>query len=176
VLDKQIAELEATVQRLAPEKSPSLAKGSITVYDGTEFCHGVASTFEATFSKQPRVGGGVVGNVTSKVGSRPCNLGYDFCPPYEDVAPGYAGGTRAYSQATNSAGTVTQSAYSNNGISVNMYTYPTVQTAATTYNVGDSACSLRAGGYINTTQATNQYGTCYLYRNFSVIKTCAVVP
>jgi hypothetical protein len=174
-LNAQIAELEQTIFRLTPEPK-SLNKGSVTVYDGTEFCHLVAGTFEATFSKQPRVGGGVTGSVITKVGSRQCYPTVDFCAPGDDVTTGYKGGTRALSQATNSAGTVSQLLYSNGGYSADMYTFPSAQTAATTYNVGDSACSLRAGGYINTTLTTNSYGTCYLYRNFNVIKTCAQVP
>ena len=175
-LDAQIAELEATVQRLAPEKGTALAKGSVREYGGTEFCHSVAGTFEATFSKQPRVGGGVIGSVDASVGSRPCYRGYDWCPPYQDIAPTYRGGTRSFSQATNSAGTVSQTTYSNNNLITDMYNYPSAQSAATTYNVGDSACSLRAGGYINTTFATNEYGGCYLYRSFNVVKTCAQMP
>ncbi len=171
----QIADLEQSIVRLTPEPKP-LSKGSVTVYDGTEFCHRVAGTFEATFSKRPRVGGGIVGSVTTKVGSRECYPGVDFCAPFEDTTTGYQGGTRALSQATNSAGTVSQLIYSNGGYSADMYTFPSAQTTATTYNVGDSACSLRAGGYINTTQTTSPYGTCYLYRNFNVIKTCAQVP
>jgi hypothetical protein len=57
-----------------------------------------------------------------------------------------------------------------------MYTLPGSLASAGTPNVNDSACSLRATGYINTTLATTPYQSCYLYKNFSVTKTCAQVP
>ena len=171
----EIAELEATVLRLTPEPAAWATYGAIFAYDETSFCHNVKGMLLANFETSPRSGGGTVGTVTAEVTAVPC-IGFE-CNPYEDsYASGYKGGTYAFARASNSGGLNATYQYSNNAVSVNMYTYPSATAIATTRNVADSACSLRAGGWINTTLVTTPYQSCYLYRNFTIAKTCAQVP
>ena len=170
----EIAEIEATVIRLRPEPAALATNGTASEYDETPFCHNIKGTFLADFETSPRSGGGTVGTVTSDVRAVSC-IGFE-CIPYDGFyASGYKGRTYATARASNIGGINTMSQYSNNGVSVDMYTYPSASATATTRNVLDSACSLRAGGWINTTLATTPYQSCSLYRNFTITKTCAQI-
>jgi hypothetical protein len=171
----EIVELENTVERLAPKSEDSLSKGTVLFYDWSAMCHNVKGDFSAEFNTYPRSGGGTVGTVTSIMNTALC-MAFE-CNQNEDAyATGYNGGTYSYARASNSGGQVTSSQYSNGGTIVNMYTLPGSLATVGTPNVNDSACELRATGYINTTLATTPYQSCHLYKNFSVTKTCAQVP
>lgn len=168
----ELAELEGLELQLAPDPA---ALGSVFTYDETGFCHNVKGMLLATFETTPRSGGGKIGKVTSEVTAVPC-LGFE-CIPFEDAyATGYRGGTYASVRASNSGGLNATSSRSNGGVSLDMYEYPGTTSVATTPNVADASCTLVASGYINTTLVTTPYQSCYLYKNFSITRTCAQVP
>lgn len=174
-LRNEIAELETTVTQLEAPSADLAVSGAAFAFDETSFCHNVKGMILASFETRPRSGGGVVGKVTSEVVAVPC-IGFE-CIPFDDAyASGYRGGTYATARATNSGGLNTMGQYSDNGATVDMYTYPSATATVETRDIPDSSCSLRAGGRINTTLVSTPYQSCYLYKNFEVIRTCAQLP
>lgn len=173
-LRDQVDALSARLAGLkAPDHTPS--KGSAYVTDESVFCHNVKGVFEATFNAGPRKGGGTIGTVSNaRVSTYSC-LGFE-CDPNDWSDDTFKGGTYVSASAANSGGTNGASQYSNGGLVTPMYNFPNATVSVNTPSVVDYACTLSAGGYINTTMTTTATQTCYLFRSFSASRTCAQLP
>jgi hypothetical protein len=175
-LRDEIADLKQTVQRLAPKSAIAQPESAVFVTDSVgQFCHNLTGTIDLTFESFPRVGGGILGKVTSRVWTKNC-IGVECIPREDAYATGYNGGTLARVRASNIGGPNSAYQYSNNGYVMDMYAYPSSTATVTTLNVADSACTLSGGGFINTTLVSTPYQTCYLYKNWNIVKTCTQVP
>lgn len=175
VLSDQFEALQARLAGLDAPKVGNTAKGSAFVYDESTFCHNVKGTFEVTFNAGPRKGGGTIGTVSNaRVGTALC-LGFE-CNPNDWSDNSFAGGTYVSASAANSGGSNGASQYSNGGLVTPMYNFPSATVSVNTPAVVDSACTLSAGGYVNSTLTTTPAQTCYLFRSFSASRTCAQLP